>query len=272
MPPTFYLGAHMPSWLGRVDLPLFVSHRRLMVRKKLPRASAPWALDSGGFTELSLYGEWRTSPTSYVAAVRRYRDEVGMLAWASPQDWMNEPAMLARTGLTVAEHQRRTVTNLLLLRELAPELPIIPVLQGWTTEDYLRCADLYETHGVALADEPLVGIGTVCRRQDTAAGESVVTALADRGYRLHGFGIKLTGLRAYGGALSSSDSMAWSFRGRRVHHPACAVRWDCRRVAREPGHCGGLHHTEANCRRFALRWREDALRAFAHGTWQPTLC
>ena len=29
--------------------------------KTLPRARGRWALDSGGFSELSLYGEWRTS-------------------------------------------------------------------------------------------------------------------------------------------------------------------------------------------------------------------
>ena len=45
-------------------------------------------------------------------------------------DWMCEPAMLARTGLTVAEHQAGTVANYLELRAAAPELPFIPVLQG----------------------------------------------------------------------------------------------------------------------------------------------
>jgi hypothetical protein len=48
-----------------------------------------------------------------------------------------EPVMLAKTGLTVAEHQRRTVANYLQLRALAPEVAFIPVLQGWTTGDYL---------------------------------------------------------------------------------------------------------------------------------------
>jgi O-acetyl-ADP-ribose deacetylase (regulator of RNase III) len=32
----------------------------------------PWALDSGGFTELSLHGRWKATPAAYVAAVRRY--------------------------------------------------------------------------------------------------------------------------------------------------------------------------------------------------------
>lgn len=67
--PVFYLGTHMDGWLAHVGVPLFVSHRRLARRKTLPRARSGWALDSGGFSELSLYGEWRTTAEDYVAAV-----------------------------------------------------------------------------------------------------------------------------------------------------------------------------------------------------------
>ena len=60
---------------------------------------------------------------------------------------MCEPFITTRTGLSVAEHQRRTVTSLLALRDLDPGLPVIPVLQGWTITDYLRCADLLRARG-----------------------------------------------------------------------------------------------------------------------------
>lgn len=241
----FYLGVHRPHWLAVAEVPLFVSHRVLRSYRTLPRAIAPWALDSGGFTELSLHGAWQTTPGEYVTAVRRYADEVGMLEWAAPQDWMNEPVMLARTGLTVAEHQRRTVENLLTLRMLAPELPIVPVVQGWEPDDYLRCADLYEDAGVDLAAEPVVGVGTVCRRQDTAPAERIVARLADRGLRLHGFGVKLAGLAAYGDRLTSADSMAWSYRARRSATDGV------------PTACG--RRSCANCLHFALTWRERAV-------------
>lgn len=58
----FYLGTHQPGWLGRVHVPLFVSHRRLADRREFRRAKASWVVDSGGFSELSMYGEWRTEP------------------------------------------------------------------------------------------------------------------------------------------------------------------------------------------------------------------
>jgi hypothetical protein len=133
----FLLGTHQPGWLARLEVPLFVSHRTLRDCKQLPRARGRWALDSGGFTELTLYGGWQTSLGECVEAVARYRAAVGNLSWASPQDWMCESAMLWRTGLTVAEHQARTVDNYCALRQAAPTLPFIPVLQGWTLDDYL---------------------------------------------------------------------------------------------------------------------------------------
>src|SRR5699024_2689834 len=141
---------------------------RLRKRRRLPVAVTDWALDSGGFTELNLHGRWETTPHDYAAAVRRYRDEIGKIQWAAPQDWMCEPAVLARTGLTVADHQRRTLDNLLTLRTTAPDLPWVPVLQGWAPEDYRRHVDAYTAAGINLTREPVVGLGSVCRRQDTA--------------------------------------------------------------------------------------------------------
>lgn len=241
----FWLGTHQTGWLATAAVPLFVSHRRLAQRKRLPVAAGPWALDSGGFTELGKYGEWQITEVEYVALVRRYRDEVGRLAWAAPMDWMCEPAVCKATGRSVAEHQIRTVHGLLYLRHLAPELPIIPVLQGYTLDDYLRCADLYERCGVDLAAEPLVGVGSVCRRQATAEIGRLLSRLASYGFRLHGFGVKTSGLALYSHSLASADSMAWSYRGRHV-----------------PG-CSPSHKAENNCRAFAFSWRSRMLAATA---------
>ncbi|MFQ6226667.1 hypothetical protein [Nocardia sp. NPDC002869] len=243
----FYLGAHHPGWLAKAGVPLFVSDRTLRSYKTLPRAIAPWALDSGGFTELSTHGTWSAgpSPREYVARVRRYATEVGHLQWAAPQDWMCEPFITAKTGLSVAAHQRRTVDNYRELRDLAPDQVFAPVLQGWELSDYLRCADLYAAAGVDLAGAPVVGVGSVCRRQGTRAAANIVSALTERipGVRLHGFGIKTTGLRDYGQLLASADSMAWSYHARR--RPPL------------PGHTS--HKNCANCLPYALGWRTQAL-------------
>lgn len=230
-------------WLATAGVPLMVSHRRLRRRITLPRAVAPWVCDSGGFTELSAYGEWRTTPAEYVAGLRRYRDEIGWLAWAAPQDHMCEPWITAKTGLSIAEHQKLTTENLLELRALAPELPIIPVLQGWELDDYRRHLDAYADAGVDLSAEPVVGLGTVCRRQATGQIGAIVWTLVRAGLRLHGFGVKLDGLRQYGYLLVSADSQAGSYGARK-------------RIGRCPH---GIVRWEANCPEWAQAWRDDVL-------------
>jgi hypothetical protein len=235
-----------------VAVPLFISRRRLAPYRTLPRALARWALDSGGFTELSMFGRWQTTPREYVAEVRRFRDEVGNMDYAAPQDWMCEPAIVRQTGLDVAGHQARTVSNYLDLRERAPDVPWLPVVQGWAEADYLACVDLYDRAGVDLTAAPVVGIGTVCRRQNTAEAARIIGRLADLGLRLHGFGLKLGGLGAVAGRLAAADSMAWSYAARRADPlPGCT------------------HKNCANCHRYALGWRERVLATIARGEARP---
>lgn len=245
---TVYLGTHRPTWLTMDGPPLMVS-RRTMPTVQLPRAVVPWVLDSGGFTELSMHGEWTIDAPTYSALVRRYRDEIGMLEWAAPQDWMCEPFMLAKTGLNVFEHQLRTTLNLCALRDLDDSLPIIPVLQGWERDDYLRHVDMYEQVGIDLTREATVGVGSVCRRQHTAEAVEILAALHELHIPLHGFGLKARGIATAWPFLKSADSLAWSY--------------DARRVASRVGSCGRLFRglpikSCANCRHYALEWHARA--------------
>lgn len=236
---TFWLGTHVPDWLGRAGVPLFVSRNRLTARRTFPRAIAPWALDSGGFTEIATHGRFTVLPATYAAEVRRFSQEIGSMAWAAPQDWMCEPAMIARTGLSVCEHQARTIANFLELQAIAPDLPWIPVLQGWGSFEYFRHVEDYARAGVDLSGLPLVGVGSVCRRQATGTAAMIFRVLQSHyGLRLHGFGVKTVGLRAAGDSLVSADSMAWSAAARR-----------------EQPLQGHTHKNCANCLDFAMLWR-----------------
>jgi len=254
----FYLGTHQPGWLNTASVSLFISDRRLRGYRRLPRARTMWALDSGGFTELSVHGGWQHGPTpaQYAARVRRYRDQIGKLAWAAPQDWMCEPWITAKTGLSVAEHQHRTVANYLQLRHLASDLPIVPVVQGYTVDDYLRCVDRYAAVGIDLSTAALVGVGSICRRQATTDAAAILTALHRQGVRrLHGFGIKTLGLRRYPHLLTSADSMAWSAVARRQPPlPGCTGHINC-----------------ANCPRYAYQWRTQLVHQLTTTPAQPTL-
>lgn len=254
----WYLGIHRPNWLERQELaevPVFIT-RRVFPRVTFPVAIGPYAIDSGGFTELQKFGEWTITAAEYVAFLRRVWNETGRFDFAAPMDWMCEPWVIeggwhegrqyAGTHLPVSEHQQLTVDNYLELRDLAPDLPIIPVLQGWMVTDYLRCADMYAAAGVDLATAPLVGLGSLCRRQNTDEAAEIIDALRDYGVgRLHGFGFKIEGLKRTWWQIETADSMSWSKDG--SHAGPCV----------HPPYARGFQpQSEANCLPYALAWRK----------------
>jgi hypothetical protein len=96
---------------------------------------------------------------------------------------------------------------------------------------------MYNNAGVDLDVEPVVGIGSVCRRQNTHEAGRIVRSLLPT--RLHYFGAKITGLAMFSDALESADSMAWSYAARRD----ASLR-------------GCTHKSCANCAIYALRWRD----------------
>jgi hypothetical protein len=242
----FYTGTHQPHWLRQTQMSLMVSHRRLQNVRLLPVAVASWLLDSGGFSELQMYGEWRTKPREYASATQRYQQEIGLLDGAAIQDWMCEPFMLRKTGLSIIQHQRRTVDSFHRLRELAPDIPWFPILQGYAPDDYNRHADLYSSTGVDLASLPRVGVGSICRRQHSKEIAELLAQLSGQGLKLHGFGVKLKGLVLASRYLVSADSMSWSFTARRELPIEGHEAW---------------HKNCANCQEYAETWYRSKVLA-----------
>lgn len=253
----FYLGCPEPSWIRRTSVPLFISRTRLGRLATLPAARGPWALDSGGFSELDLHGRWTVSPKAYVAEVRRYVDQLGEPDFIAVQDWMCEDDQLRDTGRPLHEHLMWSALSYATLRDLAPDLPWLPTLQGVRQCDYLWCAEIFDAMGVDLVAAPRVGVGSVCRRQPTVGAALLFDRLVDElGLRnLHAFGFKADGLALCGERIASADSLAWSQDARRVGNrgdgPACPEgKTDCRNC---------LHHALAWRSRTVARW--EARRA-----------
>ncbi len=242
-----------------------VSNRTLADRKTMPRARGPVMIDCGGFSELLLFGEWRTAGKVYATLGRRYVQEIGNVEWMAAQDLMCEPFMLQRTGLSVRTHQVMTVAGYLELLDRAPDLPWLPVLQGWTPADYFRHVEMYVAAGVNLASLPLVGLGSVCRRQHLTEARYVARELSANGIRLHGFGVKTAALSGLVTVLRTCDSLAWSQDARREsarHKRIGKARVECP---------AGRAHTQAsgctNCLPYALAWRERVLQRITGGSY-----
>lgn len=246
--PTFYLGTTMPAWLRTSQHPLFISHKRLTRYKTLPQAKTNWCLDSGGFTELTQHGTWTIPPQDYIQAVKRYEQHIGKLDWCAPQDWMCEPWIINKTGKTIRQHQQNTVNSYIQLAEHLGNL-VIPVLQGWELDDYLHCVDIYNNAGIDLTQHHTVGLGSVCRRQNTNQITQIVQKLYSLGIKLHGFGVKTTGLKHYANKLVSADSMAWSFSGSK------------QRPCPQTG-----NRTCSTCWHYAVQWRNKILTQLSHTT------
>jgi len=210
----FFVGLHQPSDAAKVSVPAFISVNRLRDRKS-PFAVGDWIMDSGAFTTIATHGGYPQPVSEYAAQIRRWSGNGNLLA-AAAQDFMCEPHMLAKTGLTVAEHQRLTIERYdALLREDCG-VYILPVLQGYAPDDYAAHVRAY---GDRFAPGAWVGVGSICKRN--ASPSSIVAVLrailAERpDLRLHGFGLKKTALQLADvrDSLYSADSMAWSYNAR----------------------------------------------------------
>lgn len=213
----FFVGLHQPADAGKMRNPCMISVNRLWDRVS-DFAVGPWLMDSGAFSELAIHGRYRPerSVAAYARQIRRW-SQCGNLLAAVAQDYMCEPFMIEKTGLSVAEHQRLTVERYDALTACDTNgVYVMPVLQGYSPGDY---AGHIERYGDRLKQGMWVGVGSVCKRNASPSSVAVVLeAIKSRrpDLRLHGFGLKLTALQIAGvrDLLYSADSMAWSFAAR----------------------------------------------------------
>jgi hypothetical protein len=209
----FFVGLHQPSDAKHFNAS-FISVGRLRNRKG-PFVVGDWILDSQAFRTIELYGGYPHPVEEYAAQIKRWKANGNLLAAVS-QDYMCEPAMLAKTGLTIADHQRLTIERYDALLRCETGCYIMPVLQGYAPDDYVSHIRQY---GKRLKYGAWVGVGSVCKRNSSPCLIldvliAIKTERPDLG--LHGFGLKTTAL-AHGtirALLETADSMAWSLAAR----------------------------------------------------------
>lgn len=206
----FYIGMHIVAHVDKFEN-TFVSVNTIKDRKSCihPRN---WILDSGAFTQIFKYGEFQMPVPEYVSQINRW-SRCGHLVAAVSQDYMCEQVILNKWNRTVKDHQKMTVDRYYQIVDQQPSVYVLPVIQGYALEEYLKCVDMYN-----FKDGDYVGIGSVCKRNNNVAvvADILKEVKAYSGVCLHGFGIKQTALTnpVVRASLVSSDSMAWSFNAR----------------------------------------------------------
>jgi hypothetical protein len=170
------------------------------------------ALDSAGFVAMVLMRGFPWTVDDYVDLAAG-----APWAWWAQMDLCCEPE-IAGDRDTVALRQAETTrlygecARAALRRGIA--LPM-PVLQGWSPDDYARACDQQPV------ERDLLGVGSVCRRNLSGPdGIEAVVSRLDRilppATRLHLFGVKseAVSVLAQHPRIASVDSMAWDARSR----------------------------------------------------------
>jgi hypothetical protein len=174
-------------------------------------------LDSGAFTILSDYKDYPETVEDFCEAVLHIASLCNVEA-VSSQDFLCDPHFVALTGLSVIEHQRRTIERYDAIRAILPsEITVVPVLQGYEPCEYLEHLAAY---GSRLAPGMRVGIGSLCNRSSKPKLiEQILVPIFDArpDLRYHGYALKTRSLRSsiIQSILSSADSMSWSYAARR---------------------------------------------------------
>jgi len=218
------------------------SLRRLRERASpAPFDGLDWIMDSGAFSEININGRYTFTPEEYLRYVEMHQPSLFF-----NMDYMCEPFVLERTGLTVKEHQARTIDNQIKIMDLLDKYDIrgefAGCIQGWQIEDYLTHIDDLKKNGLITRR---MGVGSVCRRNSKNQILEVLRAIKNElpAVKLHGFGVKTDILKepVVYECLDSCDSMAWSFDGRREETKQCS-------------NCLSKAKNCANCHVFMLKW------------------
>ncbi|WP_291536231.1 hypothetical protein [Brevundimonas sp.] len=189
----FFVGLHHPGDAQHFDRAC-ISRNRLAKRRK-PVACRETIIDCAGFKTIDLHGGYPHPASEWAAELHRlWTNGVVKITVAVSEDYMCEPWMLVKTGMTIEQHQRLTVERyddlLVALHDLfdgPPPFEVMPVLQGYAITDYLRHIEMY---GPRLKPGMWVGVGSVCKRQgNVAIIEDLLSAIKEvrPDIRLNGF-------------------------------------------------------------------------------------
>lgn len=199
--------------------------------RKFPTNSGLRWLDCGGFTMLNKYEDYPFGIDWYLNFVAQVQPD-----YYATMDYPCEPDISRGMVKTNRERIEATVANavrVLEMGDMVQPATAVPVIQGYSLDEYLLCLDLHQQAGTI---RPYMAVGSMCNRSNDAELETLVPAIHEAAvahgvHRLHWFGLKLSsatfGLQEY---IYSRDSAAT------YYAPTEAVKaaWGGNRWAKTP--------------------------------------
>jgi len=158
-------------------------------RKRFPKKSGLRFLDCGGFTMLNKHGEYPFTTVNFMNLVAFLRPD-----YYVPLDYPCEPGISRNLGLMTNEQRiKKTVKNAaeMVQWETHVKGQMVPVIQGYTLDEYKRCIDAHADAGTM---REYMAVGSMCRRLSNDELHNLITGIAQyaEGVRLHFFGLKLS--------------------------------------------------------------------------------
>jgi hypothetical protein len=189
-------------------------------------------VDGAGFSQVFKHGRWLWGPDEHEKRMSAVESGLGAenVDGYFTQDWMCEPVIIQGghgahgTGLSVEEHQRRTVQSGVDLERINPRRKWVHTVQGYTLAEYERCIQMYFDVGIDLMQRETVAFGSMCKRGPDAA--PIAAALfrllgGPEGPRKHILGFNILALVALIGMLTpdeqnvlDADSASWSMKAK----------------------------------------------------------
>lgn len=184
-------------------------------RERFPKQAGMRWLDSGGYLLLNRYGRYPFSADNLANLVSHLQPD-----YYASKDYPCEPNISRGMAGLMTNEERIRATVLAAVEQAELETlvgsrpQLVPVIQGYTLDEYVFCLDLYREAGLL---RPYMAVGSMCRRASSSELERLLPALHDYAkslgvYWLHLFGLRLSRqVRAVSAYIWSQDSAAVFF-------------------------------------------------------------
>lgn len=159
----------------------------------------------GGFSLLNKFGDYPFTVGNALNLVARLSPD-----WYASMDYPCEPEISRRLGLLENMDRIRATVDMAFrmdaLKDLVPGSELVPVIQGYTLQEYKRCVDLYEGLGLV---KPYMAVGSMCKRRSSGDLHDLIPKIFNHARsagceKLHFFGLKLSP------DLCDLDEFIWS--------------------------------------------------------------